>query len=146
MIPFRLAVWIFVVVLVADAVWLLSAELIRPDLPYFPNAQLAAAAAAQRTRASRAAAIGFVRGDLWTEDAIALAAPMLANLPATPTAAEDVTIPAAAWRPSGRRSCLRTTRARGSFWRPPVPSSGSGTATLPVPSKRHTSQDPAKQR
>jgi hypothetical protein len=80
MLRFRFAIWSFAVVLVAQALWLLSAELVRPDIPYFPDAQAANTVARQRAWTERAASVGFVRGDLWTEDAIALAAGVIAEL------------------------------------------------------------------
>jgi hypothetical protein len=54
------------------AIWLLGAEMLRPALPYFPSdASRRAAAAAQYNAASWAASVGFARGILRVEKAIA---------------------------------------------------------------------------
>ncbi|AMN43772.1 hypothetical protein [Rhodoplanes sp. Z2-YC6860] len=59
----------------AVAVWLLAAYIVSPSLSYFPtNAKEADAFSAGASRARFAAAIGIVRGDLWSEAAIAEAA------------------------------------------------------------------------
>jgi hypothetical protein len=72
---FRLSAMIFAAILGLLSLWLLAAALVRPTLPYFlTDAAAAKAAAAQRDRAGAAAQIGFVRGDLWADYAMALAA------------------------------------------------------------------------
>ncbi|MGP0094495.1 MAG: hypothetical protein ACLPKB_31800 [Xanthobacteraceae bacterium] len=53
------------------AIWLMLAEIIRPQLPSVPaDATSAPLAAAERGRATWAARFGMVRGDLWTECAL----------------------------------------------------------------------------
>ena len=68
---FRNAVRLFAAVLTLAAVWLLVTELIRPSLPYFPQEKAAEQASAGSSRAEMAASIGWLRGDLWTDAAIA---------------------------------------------------------------------------
>lgn len=59
----------------AAAAWLLAAYIVSPSLSYFPTtAKEADAFSAAASRARFAAAIGTVRGDLWSEAAIAEAA------------------------------------------------------------------------
>jgi hypothetical protein len=68
----RLVIVVFAVLLAVQSVWLLLAELSRPNvdgsatglIPYTTTAQ-------QRDAAAWAAAIGAIRGDLWTEYALA---------------------------------------------------------------------------
>jgi hypothetical protein len=79
--PFRLAVWGFAAVLVVQATWLLSGELVRPRLPYFPADQAAAdLAQSKRAQAGWAAAFGVVRGDLWVDYAASLAGGVIGDL------------------------------------------------------------------
>jgi hypothetical protein len=57
------------------SVWLLAAEIIRPELPHFPATPAAAAAAStHQSSATLAANIAVIRGDLWTGAAISIAA------------------------------------------------------------------------
>src|SRR5437588_9636140 len=114
MLKFRLAIWSFAAVLVAQALWLFSAELVRPDIPYFPDAQAANVVARQRAWTERAALTGVVRGDLWTEDAIALAAGVIGELegsaaasqPANLESARDTALRAAQLSPHDARAWL----------------------------------------
>ena len=70
---FRNNILIFAGVLAVQAAWLVTAEFIRPILPYFPQDKVSEErAAAARSAAVTAASIGWVRGDLWTDAAIAL--------------------------------------------------------------------------
>jgi hypothetical protein len=81
MVAFRLAIWGFAVVLGLLAAWLSSAEIIRPDVPYFAGGQAAFdASASERTRAGRAAEFGLIRGDLWADYATVLATGLVAEL------------------------------------------------------------------
>ena len=70
---FRNNILIFAGVLAVQAAWLMTAEFIRPILPYFPQDKASEERAfAARSAAVTAASIGWVRGDLWTDAAIAL--------------------------------------------------------------------------
>lgn len=67
---FRLVTIGFAVVLGAQCIWLLLAELSRPGISQLPtDPQSAAIAATQRIDANWAAAIGAIRGDLWAQSA-----------------------------------------------------------------------------
>src|SRR5258708_1138268 len=69
-IGFRLATLVFAMVLVAQGIWLVLAELSRPGIDRLPpDAQAAALAAPQRASAAWAARIGTIRGNLWAESA-----------------------------------------------------------------------------
>jgi hypothetical protein len=71
---FRLATWLFALLLGVQCVWLLVAELSRPGINRLPtDAASAAAAQNERIRARRAAMIGAIRGDLWAESAFTYA-------------------------------------------------------------------------
>ena len=88
---FRITTLLFAVLLGAQCVWLLLAELSRPGIDQLPTDPTAAAAAAgQRDAALWAASIGVLRGDLWAESAFTYAnlifganAAGLPNLPKT---------------------------------------------------------------
>jgi hypothetical protein len=68
---------IFAGLLAVQASWLVSAEIIRPTLPYFPQDKASEErASATGSAAVTAASIGWVRGDLWTDAAIALSSGM----------------------------------------------------------------------
>ena len=70
----RLGATIYAAVLGIAAVWMLTVELVRPTLPFFPeDVATARTAAAHRGAAGAAAWIGLVRGDLWTDYAMTLA-------------------------------------------------------------------------
>jgi hypothetical protein len=57
-----------------SSVWILSIELVRPTLPFFPNdAAAIEAAAAQQSAAQVAAWIGLIRGKLWSDYAMTMA-------------------------------------------------------------------------
>ena len=60
-------------ILAVQGAWLVTAEFIRPKLPYFiQNKASEQKALAARSAAVAAASIGWVRGDLWTDAVIAL--------------------------------------------------------------------------
>jgi hypothetical protein len=81
---------IYAAVLGVAAVWMLTVELIRPTLPFFPeDVATARAAAAHRGAAGAAAWIGLVRGDLWTDYAMTLA-PDLSGKPTGDAAAASL--------------------------------------------------------
>jgi hypothetical protein len=70
---FRNNILFFASILAAQAAWLITAELSRPKLPYFPQDKASEQkVSAARFAAVSAASIGWVRGDLWTDAAIAL--------------------------------------------------------------------------
>jgi hypothetical protein len=69
---FRIPVFVFACTLGALAVWVLVAEALRPKrIEFTTDAQLAGSAYPQRDAALRAARVGFIRGDLWSEAAFA---------------------------------------------------------------------------
>jgi hypothetical protein len=71
----RIVLWSFAALLVVQAIWLLSVEIVRPQLPYFPADRASALMAqSKRTQAGLAAILGGARGELWVDDAVALAA------------------------------------------------------------------------
>ena len=73
-IAFRLAVLLFAVLIGAQCVWLLLAELSRPGIDSLPtNPTTASTAATQRDAALWAARIGAIRGDLWAQSAFTYA-------------------------------------------------------------------------
>lgn len=75
---FRLVVAHLAAVIGVLAIWLLFAEAMRPSLGYFPsNATQAQSWASAQSSIRTAASIAVIRGDLWTEAAIAGAAPLL---------------------------------------------------------------------
>src|SRR3974390_2051069 len=67
---FRNTIGLFAGVLTLQAAWLLVTEFIRPGLPYFPQ-PTATEEASAGSRAEMAASIGWLRGELWTDAAIA---------------------------------------------------------------------------
>jgi hypothetical protein len=71
---FRLTALLFAVLLGAQCLWLVLAELARPSINQLPtNMTYAAAAAKQRDAAFRAATLGAIRSDLWAEAAFTYA-------------------------------------------------------------------------
>jgi len=73
-IVFRLTALLFAILLGAQCLWLVLAELARPGIHELPtDAASATAAAKQRDAALRAASIGAIRSDLWAEAAFAYA-------------------------------------------------------------------------
>jgi hypothetical protein len=71
---FRLVTLLFAMLLGIQSVWLLLAELSRPDISQLPtNAASAATARNKRMKATWAARIGAIRGDLWAESAFTYA-------------------------------------------------------------------------
>jgi hypothetical protein len=73
-IGFRLATLVFGIVLVAQCIWLLLAELSRPGIDRLPtDAPAATLAARQRDAAAWAARMGMIRGDLWAESSFTYA-------------------------------------------------------------------------
>ena len=70
---FRINSLIFAGILAVQGAWFMAAEFTRPMLPYFPQDKASAErASAARSAAITAASIGWLRGDLWTDAAIAL--------------------------------------------------------------------------
>jgi hypothetical protein len=85
-IGFRLAVLLFGVLLGAQCVWLLLAELSRTGIDSLPrNPTTATAAATQRDPALWAARIGGIRGDLWAQSAFTYADLLFDQSSAAPT-------------------------------------------------------------
>ena len=80
----RLSSTIFAVVLSLFAIWIAVAELVRPQLAFFPTASGASDIMTRRASAARAAAIGSVRGDLWVDAAITRASGLFAEVSAGP--------------------------------------------------------------
>jgi len=73
-IVFRLTTLLFAILLAAQCLWLMLAELARPSISQLPSDMASAAAAAkQRDAASRAASIGGIRSDLWAAAAFTYA-------------------------------------------------------------------------
>ena len=73
-IVFRLTALAFAILLGAQCLWLVPAELARPSISQLPIDMVSAAAAAkQRDAAARAASIGAIRSDLWAEAAFTYA-------------------------------------------------------------------------
>jgi hypothetical protein len=73
-VAFRYVTLFFAVLLGAQSVWLLLAELTRPGIDRLPaTAASAAVAAKQRRLAAAAASFGIIRGDLWTDSAFTYA-------------------------------------------------------------------------
>jgi hypothetical protein len=71
---FRLATLLFAILLGVQCVWLLLAELSRPGISQLPSDRASAAAARnKRIKATLAARIGAIRGDLWAESAFTYA-------------------------------------------------------------------------
>jgi hypothetical protein len=102
----------FAAILGVYSLWLLVPELVRPDLKSFPSTVAAADAAADhQTRARIAAHIGRIRGDLWTEAAIAQAARLgfgIGDQAPSEPGKEDATaaMRAVAWSPHDARAWL----------------------------------------
>jgi hypothetical protein len=70
----RLAAFVFAALFGLQCVWLLAAELIRPNVDRLPTDMASAASAAKRRDAAAvAASIGAVRGDLWAQSAYTFA-------------------------------------------------------------------------
>jgi len=79
LVAFRCGILVASVVLGGEAAWTLAAELMRPPRPAFPAALLTATTAANdrdeaAAEASAAARFAGLRGDLWADDAVLLAA------------------------------------------------------------------------
>jgi hypothetical protein len=71
---FRPTALLFAILLGAQCLWLVLAELARPSIDQFPtDITSAAAAAKQRDAALRAASIGAIRSDLWADAAFTYA-------------------------------------------------------------------------
>jgi len=78
---FRTSILIFAGILAMQAVWLGFAEFIRPMMPYFPQDKASEErASAAGSRAVTAASIGWVRGDLWTDAAVALSSGLMGEV------------------------------------------------------------------
>jgi hypothetical protein len=88
---FRFAALAFAVLLGVQSVWLLVAELTQPKLDRLPvDATAATAAASQRMRATWAASVGLIRGDLWAKAAFTDADLLWNNDPKSANSAESV--------------------------------------------------------
>jgi hypothetical protein len=112
---FRLVIVFLSAVLGLQALWLLTIEVIRPQLPYFPASKAESdAAAAHRLAAGIAANVGIIRGDLWADYAITSSAELLRGSEDTKAAgspediekARAVAIAAATTAPSNSRMWL----------------------------------------
>jgi len=80
-IEFRFWSTVFAAVLWLQAVWLISAEIERPAIPYFPvGGPEVEAATMQRGPAAIAASVGWLRGDLWVDYAITATAKLASSL------------------------------------------------------------------
>lgn len=116
---FRIFTGTFAVVLGLQAAWLLSAEALRPALPFFPTEKSEIDyAASQRNKAAAAASIGWPRGELWAEYALTADSKALdeAALPATPD--EPVSAKALAAAPYDARLWLLMFRVNAqSGWK-----------------------------
>lgn len=67
---FRTLTLLFAILLGAQCIWLLVAQISRPGIPRLPTDVADAAAASQRRgAAATAATVGAIRGDLWAESA-----------------------------------------------------------------------------
>jgi hypothetical protein len=85
----RLGAPIFAGMLSLAGTWILTVEAFRPKLPFFSDdAADAKVAAANRDAARTAAAIGLVRGDLWTNYAMTLAPQIAGKSRSTSATAE----------------------------------------------------------
>jgi hypothetical protein len=74
---FRSSLPVLALVLAGFSLWIWLSEAVRSAVHQLPaDRDTAVAAAAQRTRAGRAASFGAVRGDLWSEAAYTYAAPL----------------------------------------------------------------------
>lgn len=81
--PIRLRLYAltFGAILALQGAWILAAEIIRYPLPYFPMGQAEITAATEhQTAAFSAAQIGYLRGDLWTDYALAADAGLLNDI------------------------------------------------------------------
>ena len=105
----------FAAILILQSAWLLAAEITRPTLPFFPtNVAEARAAATQHSAAAITARIGWPRGDLWIDYAIAANATRLAKIESgvTPLAvhardtSSGIVVTAATLAPSDARAWL----------------------------------------
>lgn len=75
---FRTGALVLGAVLAVQAAWILLPEILRPALPFFPVASSEARALAPRySEAAIAAAIGWPRGDLWTDKSLTANAALL---------------------------------------------------------------------
>jgi hypothetical protein len=71
---FRLTILLFAALLGIQSIWLLCSEFLRTDIVRLPaNIAAATAAARERDRATLAATIGAIRGDLWAQSAFTYA-------------------------------------------------------------------------
>ena len=111
---FRINSLIFASILALQGAWLVAAEFTRPMLPYFPQDKASAErASAARSAAIAAASIGWLRGDLWADAAVALSSGLTsevtsddAKVTAPGDRARDVTLRAARLSPHDSRTWL----------------------------------------
>jgi hypothetical protein len=79
--PLRRYATIFALVLGLQSVWLLTPELIRPRLPFFPTGRIEAQSlTTSNSAATFSAWIGWPRGDLWIDHAMVVNAALLDNI------------------------------------------------------------------
>jgi hypothetical protein len=79
-VPLRLCAGLFACILGLQTIWIVAAEITRPRMPYFPVSGVEAKSlAADRAAASLASTVGWPRGDLWIDSAIAENAAFLAD-------------------------------------------------------------------
>lgn len=103
----RLLALVFGVLLAVEAAWLLPAEAIRPNLPYFPADQTEIETVTKRhDAASTAAHLGWPRGELWVDAAIAADAGVIERGAAMHTVGDGASAHAAALAPSDARPWL----------------------------------------
>jgi hypothetical protein len=113
---FRISSLIFAGILALQGAWLVAAEFTRPMLAYFPQDKASVErASAARSAAIAAATIGGLRGELWTDAAIALSSGLTSEFtgesvnPATTAPehrARDVTLRATRLSPHDSRAWL----------------------------------------
>jgi hypothetical protein len=78
---FRTNILIVAGILAVQAAWLVSVEFIRPIMPYFPQDKASEEqASGSRSAAITAASIGWARGDLWTDAAVALSSGLISDV------------------------------------------------------------------
>jgi hypothetical protein len=91
-----------------QAAWLFSVEVFRPTLPFFPTGQSEVDyAASQRSKAAAAASVGWPRGDLWAEYALAADSKLHVS---APDEGEPVSVKALATAPYDARLWLLLSR------------------------------------
>lgn len=114
-ISIRIYAGVFGILLALQSIWLIAAETARPAMLFFPiDATQANAAATQHSAAAAAAHIGWLRGALWVDNAIAASAATLsafesgnaANAPAANSQTLSIDNTAAALAPADARGWI----------------------------------------